>query len=155
MPINLNLKVEKKHLYLLSAIMIFLVGVGVVIAYNTGPPNVHGHDAVEIANLPTGGSVSFGAPVDKNPAQIYGPTATDGFVIGYVSPLGDYRVAYGYTGSSASSLSILTAHGEGHYPQKFNIIFPVRKGEYWKVEVLVQSTPANGEVSSLKWIPLQ
>lgn len=151
MPVNI--KVEKKHLYLFSAILIFLVGIATVIALNSGNYLIHGHTADEIEG--GGGVVSLGAPENKNPATIYGPVATDGFVVGYVTPTGDYRVAYGYTGSSASSLSIITANGEGNYPQKFEIMFPVRKGEYWKVDVQAVSTPQNDEVSSLLWIPLE
>lgn len=51
MAINLNLKIEKKDLWLLSAIMVFLVAIGYVIAYGSGDPTVHGHDAGEIGEI--------------------------------------------------------------------------------------------------------
>ena len=43
MSININIKLERKQLYLLAAIMVFLVGVGYVIAVN---PAVHGHGTI-------------------------------------------------------------------------------------------------------------
>ena len=55
MAINLNLKIEKRHLGLLAAIMVFLVGVTYVIAFNDGRPEVHGHDVNEIRNAGSGG----------------------------------------------------------------------------------------------------
>ena len=48
MAININLKIEKKHLYLLSAIMVFLVGVGYVIAVNPASKPNPGHDSTEL-----------------------------------------------------------------------------------------------------------
>ena len=48
MAININLKIQKKDVWLLVAIMVFLVGVGYVIAYGSENPQVHGHDAGEI-----------------------------------------------------------------------------------------------------------
>lgn len=43
-----NINIQKKDLWLLSAIMIFLVGVAFVVAYGSGQPTVHGHDAGEV-----------------------------------------------------------------------------------------------------------
>ena len=156
MAINLNLKLEKKHLYLLSAIMIFLVGVGVVIAYNTGPPNVHGHDAVEIANLPsgTGGGVSLGDWVDKSPAtggrvgQVYGPAATDGLVIANSKTCTDcgerYEIA-GYTDGNNPPTTLRALASGGDYEPVGTITMPVKKGHYWKVD----------EAKIIWWIPLE
>jgi hypothetical protein len=51
---TINIKIEKKDLWLMSAIMIFLIGVGYVVAYNTnwktnpGDPAVMGHTPDEI-----------------------------------------------------------------------------------------------------------
>jgi len=44
----INIKIHKKDLWLLSAIVVFLVGVGYVVAWGSGNPNVHGHDTGEI-----------------------------------------------------------------------------------------------------------
>jgi len=52
---NINLKIEKKDLWLFLAIVMFLVGAGFVMAYNddwkTAPvdPSIHGHTSDEIA----------------------------------------------------------------------------------------------------------
>jgi len=51
---SISLKIKKKDLWLLSAIMVFLIGVGYVVAYNSGAaPSVMGHDASEIFTCPT------------------------------------------------------------------------------------------------------
>ncbi len=47
----INISIEKRHLYLLSAILIFLAGISVVIALNSGDYQVHGHTADEIESL--------------------------------------------------------------------------------------------------------
>lgn len=52
----INIQIQKKDLWLLSAIFVFLIGVGYVIAYGSGDPTVHGHDAGEIQGI--GGGVS-------------------------------------------------------------------------------------------------
>ncbi len=53
--VSINLKLGNKTFYTLIAIIAILTIAGVVIAYNSGNPLVHGHDANEIANLPSGG----------------------------------------------------------------------------------------------------
>ena len=51
--VNINLNIQKKDLWLLSAIMVFLVGVVFVIAYGSGAsPSVMGHSAEEIGFIP-------------------------------------------------------------------------------------------------------
>lgn len=46
---SINIHIEKKDLWLIAAIMVFLVGVAYVIAYNSGgPPSIMGHSAEEI-----------------------------------------------------------------------------------------------------------
>jgi len=45
----ITINIQKKEMYLLSAIIVFLVGVGIIIAYNSGAdPSVMGHDVDEI-----------------------------------------------------------------------------------------------------------
>ena len=51
---TINLKIQKKDLWLLSAIMIFLIGVGYVVAIGENY-QIHGHDSDEI-NLPVCGN---------------------------------------------------------------------------------------------------
>ena len=57
--VNINLNIQKKDLWLLSAIIVFLVGVGFVIAYTTdssGTPSIMGHsfDETELPSCTTG-----------------------------------------------------------------------------------------------------
>ena len=47
-----SINIQKKDLWLLSAIMVFLVGVAVVIAYGSGSPTTMGHSANEIESAP-------------------------------------------------------------------------------------------------------
>ena len=57
MAINLNLKIEKKDLWIFSAVMIFLIGIGYIIAYNpsgSGDPSVMGHSYNELQTCPEG-----------------------------------------------------------------------------------------------------
>ncbi len=52
--VKINISIQKKDLWLLSAIMIFLIGVGYVVAIGENY-QIHGHDSDEI-NLPACGS---------------------------------------------------------------------------------------------------
>jgi len=44
----ITINIQKKEMYLLSAIIVFLVGVGIIIAYNSGDPALMGHTVDEI-----------------------------------------------------------------------------------------------------------
>jgi len=47
-----TINIEKRHLYLISAIFVFLVGVGLVMSYNSGgPASVVGHDFDELEGV--------------------------------------------------------------------------------------------------------
>ena len=74
-----NINIQKKDLWLLSAIMVFLVGVGFVISYNPsgtgGIPSIMGHSADEIE-----GGAGFGASVSKNINTVY-TAATSGILV--------------------------------------------------------------------------
>jgi hypothetical protein len=43
-----SINIQKKDLWLLSAIVVFFVGIGFVIAYGSGSPTTMGHDAGEL-----------------------------------------------------------------------------------------------------------
>ena len=48
----INIKIHKKDLWLISAIVVFLVGVGYVVAYHSGAsPSVMGHSAEELEGV--------------------------------------------------------------------------------------------------------
>ncbi len=57
--VSLKVNFQKKDLWLLSAIVVFLVGVGFVIAWNSGNPAIHGHTADEIYGLDGSGGGSL------------------------------------------------------------------------------------------------
>jgi len=52
----MQINIEKKHLYVLIAIMVFLIGSGCVIAWDSRNPKVHGHTANEIEGAIAGSS---------------------------------------------------------------------------------------------------
>jgi hypothetical protein len=61
-----TINIQKKDLFLLSAIMIFLVAIGYVVAYNSGQPaNVIGHDLGELEGVQAGitGSCPAGSSI--------------------------------------------------------------------------------------------
>ena len=52
--VKINISIQKKDLWLLSAIMIFLIGVGYVIAWNSGNPAIMGHSYNELQTCAEG-----------------------------------------------------------------------------------------------------
>jgi len=47
----IQIKIQKKDVFLFSAIMVFLIGAGFVIAWNSNAPEIHGHTADEIEGV--------------------------------------------------------------------------------------------------------
>ncbi len=62
---DLILKIRKKDFWLFSSIIVFLIGVGVVIAYGSGDPSLNGHDAGEIMVNIDGSSISLQEAIDS------------------------------------------------------------------------------------------
>jgi|APSaa5957512622_1039677.scaffolds.fasta_scaffold97859_2 hypothetical protein len=54
-----TINIHKKDFWLISAILVFIVGIGLIIAYNPGltggTPSVHGHSVDEVEGAGTGG----------------------------------------------------------------------------------------------------
>jgi len=48
---GINLSIEKKDLWLISAVLVFLIGTGFVIAYGTSTPNIMGHSIGELEGV--------------------------------------------------------------------------------------------------------
>lgn len=128
MSLNFNIKFERKDLWLLAAIMVFIVGVGYVIAFNAGfsggNPSVMGHSSDEVwvnfngtqMNLQSalnllavggvGGSLAFGAWQDvtsvASGGAVQGPAASDGFVLASSGSIG--VIVGGYTDSDITNV---------------------------------------------------
>ena len=99
-----NINIQKKDLWLLSAIMVFLVGVAFVIAYGSGDSTVHGHDAGEVegAGFNWGDKCSFQT---QTGAGTLSCAADEYLVETFVDDYGDgadFSVNYGYGGSLVS-----------------------------------------------------
>jgi len=52
---SITINVSRKDIYLFSAIFIFLIGVGAIIAYGGNSPTIVGHSASEISGMIVGG----------------------------------------------------------------------------------------------------
>jgi hypothetical protein len=54
--VNININIQKKDLFLIAAIVVFMVGSGIIIGYNSPPvggkPNIMGHSADELDLAP-------------------------------------------------------------------------------------------------------
>ncbi len=173
--VRINLKIQKKDLWLLSAIIVFLVAVGYVIAYNAamsgGDPAVMGHSSDEIhvknktgslVSLQTlidqgglgGESCSLGDWVEENYNVKY-EALTDGFVFAYAkvtdaSDAGDFT---GYVYPSASGAEELVIKDSTYVinDPSASITFPVKKGKWWKVALVGGD---GGGTKSIYWIPI-
>jgi len=63
---GVNINIQKKDLWLLSAIIVFLVGVGFVVAWDSNNPVLHGHTANEIEGISSSNFKSFQVVGDTN-----------------------------------------------------------------------------------------
>jgi hypothetical protein len=145
-----TINIGRKEAIFFGAVILVFVVAGLVVAYNSGNPSVHGHDANEIANLPvgngSGGSFSFGDMEARNNEQVY-LAATDGFIV--TSSNWAYNEVY--VGSSSSSLSVVAREApasQGPQPSWGSMSIPVKKGLYWKVVARTDSTPI------IYWVPV-
>ncbi len=148
----INIKIQKKDLWLLAAIFVFLVGVGYVIAWGSGQPSVHGHDAGEIEGAGFGDWVDVTAQASDGSVQ--GPVVTDGFVLATIlhnagSDGGTHRIE-GYTDKNLNPSTLVIAHASSsqNTNPRTSITMPVKKGHYWRIS-------KSGRVDSqfIYWIP--
>ena len=125
-----NINIQKKDLWLLSAIMVFLVGVAVIVAYNPsgtgGTPSIMGHSADEIEG---GGGISFGDWETKSFNTAYYAN-TDGFVASYGSTLGGNCVIQLFVGPTDNPNTEVV---RDQYTPDGGFVAPVKKETYWKV----------------------
>jgi len=155
--VSLRVDIKKKDLWLVSAIFVFLVGVGVVVAWDSNNPALHGHTANEIlGNLSGGegsdGGMSFGDWVDKSSNYGAQQAITDGIVMAYTNGLENEDELRGYTDSNSNPLTLRAyyraprAYADGHV--RYTLMMPVKKDHYWKVE------GSAGEISNVYWLPI-
>jgi hypothetical protein len=142
-----TINIKKKDLWLLSAIMLFLVGIGFVIAYGSGgPASTIGHDADELEGVcksdgtgcPSLGFTAFGS-WQSGPPFVSGSTYTatnHGFVVAFVT---SQNPIVGET--PAGTVRVRNEH---YLPGESGITMPVRSGDTWKVT----------NADTIYWIPL-
>ena len=87
----------------------------------------------------------LGAWVDKSGGYGAQQAATDGFVIGFGTPLTEVASIKGYTDANADPTA-LRWH-QGYIASTMCLFMPVKKSDYWKVTI------NNLTLSSLYWIP--
>jgi hypothetical protein len=64
----MKIKLEKKDLYVLTVIIILFAGTGIVIALNSGDPQLHGHSADEVE----GGGIEKFIKIERYPVSVLG-----------------------------------------------------------------------------------
>ena len=159
--VKININVEKKDLWLISAIFVLLVGVGVVVAYNAGYSgavpgsiaSVHGHTGDEIDGLDGSGFENYGSIITNTGVSTevesdeIGATlaSTDLLLFAVVQPSdtsGWIRYGFkGYTSPTSGGTYILRAgmsaqddtNGAGAPWGVQSFTMFVKKGEYYKV----------------------
>jgi len=131
-----NINIQKKDLWLLSAIMFFLVGVTYVIAIGSGNYNVHGHDAGEVEG------VGFESWVDVTAVATSGTemASSDGFITAYGGGAGNPVSIRGY--SPTATLRVQS--GSSNFGLARSVTMPVKNGNTWRVT----------GASTVYWIPL-
>jgi hypothetical protein len=154
MKIEVNIS-KRRFFVLLGAVL--LVGGGIfVFAYMDGvynDPAVFGHSAGEIEGVVVGGGLSFGDWIDKTSVAsggvVQGPAVTDGFVVAYTpTASGGIYDIYGYTDSISNPTTLVAVQkSSAVYAEdpQYQIMMPVKKGNYWKVV---------GNVQKVLWLPV-
>jgi hypothetical protein len=136
--VKININIQKKDLWLVSAIFVFLIATGLVVAYNINYPgavpgsmaSIHGHTGDEVDGAL--GGLAFGDWDDVTSVAsggvVQGPASTDGFVLAYQNNVGPIQ---GFTPSTTQVL--LDGDGDAGGGQGTHITMPVKKGDTWRV----------------------
>jgi len=155
---SLRIDIQKKDLWLLSAVVVFLVGAGFVVAWDSDSPVLHGHTANEIEGALGGmefgdwtrvGNLASGGTETMVIDHVY-QAQTDGIITVYgVGAHGGGSVR-GYTDTNNPPTTIRTGEGAGYVNYGHGISFPVKKNDYFKIERTSNwdSTP------EIYWLPI-
>lgn len=154
MAINFNFKIEKKDLWLLAAIFVFLAGVTYVIAYGGNNPSIHGHSAGEIEGVGFGdwtrtGTLASGGTETMVAGHVY-QAQKDGII---TASGGGSMIAYVdsdltlVTNSDSSVLRAISSDST-NAPSAPSFTFPVKKGDYFKITNQYYGTVI------IWWVPL-
>lgn len=104
-------------------------------------------DGSQLTNI----STSFGAWVDKSSSYGAQQAATDGFVLAYSTQGQENKRMIGYTDGNTTPTTVRADFDlRGAYSAgrgTLNIMFPVRKGDYWRVVT-------DATIGKVWWIPL-
>ncbi|MBR9705465.1 hypothetical protein GOV14_00355 [Candidatus Pacearchaeota archaeon] len=150
--VSVKIKINKKDLWIVSALAVFFVGFGLIIAYDwntgagTGLPSVQGHTSNEIEGVVAGGGggLGFGDWVDLSGdvagEKISDVAATDGILVATCDGNGGIE---GYT----NNILRIRTEGTGHSPNRA-ITMPVKKGDSWKIVFISSAT------DTVHWIPI-
>ena len=140
-----NINIQKKDLWLLSAIMIFLVGVAVVVAYGSGESTVHGHDAGEVEGVGFGDWTSTDNLGSTLIADTVYRADCDGFISFSANSAG--IGTFIYTDNSNPPTIAVTGSDAINSNEAGNA--PVKEDEY--VRVLTNGGTFSG---SIRWRPI-
>ena len=152
--VKININIQKKDLWLISAIAVFFVGVGVVIAYDwdypgaseAGLPAIHGHTANELFNVSGGGGgMSFGNWVDLTPQIVSNNVSDTASSDGIVVARGDGLTITGETPIGTVRVWNPPAGGQSN-----GFSMPVKSGDSWRVS----NIGGTESQKSVYWLPI-
>jgi len=153
----IQVNISNKVVYFLVTILALVTVTGVVIAWGSGNPQLHGHDAGEVEQVGT----NFGewVEISRGPGESdIGPfqAQTSGLVIAsahYAYGINCARTLIGITDSSPNP-TINRAYAKSSYDfhQVGSFTMPVKKGDYWKItQTTVGSITCTEKI--IYWIP--
>ena len=172
--VKININIQKKDLWLISAIFVFLVGVGLVIgAWDTGKTMFHNSEDVKVTidsldyslqealdDGLIGGGMSFGSWITIGTLAIGG---TETMVVNnvYQSQTDGIITVYGVGSHGGGSVRILTGgnnppttrrtgEGAGYVNYGHGASSPVKSGDYFMIEV----TGSWDTTPEIYWLPI-
>lgn len=160
--VSVKVDLGKRDFIWMVPLFVVLIGVGLVVAYGSGNPVIHGHDAGEIESA-VGEGGGFGTWEARDFDTTY-KAATDGFIVGWMGgntyPYTDVFVDGNQLDVEGEVSSVRRArfanwNGYSHPNSKvpFGIMVPVPKDEYWKVSVENKYATPSVQSGTLFFLP--